>query len=86
MFGVYCGNIHQMDRIFRPCEGLEWDEEAEAVIFPRLKPSTATISLRLPESMLAQIKLLANQRNVPYQSLLKVFLADRLKAELKRAS
>ncbi len=60
--------------------------DAEPVIFPRLKPSTTTISLRLPNSMLAQIKVLANQRDVPYQSLLKVFLSDRLKAELKRAS
>ena len=46
-----------------------------------LKPSTTTISLRLPESMLEELKVLANQRDVPYQSLLKVFLAERLDAE-----
>jgi hypothetical protein len=48
---------------------------------PRLKPSTTTISLRLPESMLDELKRLANQRDVPYQSLLKVFLAERLASE-----
>jgi predicted DNA binding CopG/RHH family protein len=52
-------------------------------IFPRLKPSTRTISLRLPESMLAALKVLANKRDVPYQSLMKVFLSERLNQELK---
>ena len=51
---------------------------------PKLKPSTMTISLRLPESMLDELKVLANQRDVPYQSLLKVFLAERLAAERSR--
>ena len=54
---------------------------ARRVRLPQLKPSTTTISLRLPESMLADLKVLANQRDVPYQSLLKVFLAERLEAE-----
>lgn len=57
---------------------------AEQVRLPNLKPSTATISLRLPESMLEELKVLANQRDVPYQSLLKVFLAERLAAERAR--
>ena len=57
---------------------------AERVQLPNLKPSTATISLRLPESMLEELKVLANQRDVPYQSLLKVFLAERLAAERAR--
>ena len=52
------------------------------MVLPNLKPSTKTISLRLPEHMLEELKLLANQRDVPYQSLLKVFLAERLKAQL----
>ena len=43
------------------------------MVFPKLKPLTKTISLRLPESMLDQIRLLANKRDVPYQSLIKVF-------------
>lgn len=62
---------------------VDWST-AERVRLPSLKPSTATISLRLPESMLDQLKVLANQRDVPYQSLLKVFLAERLAAESAR--
>ena len=62
---------------------IDWDHAVE-VILPRLKPSTTTISLRLPESMLEELKLLANQRDVPYQSLLKVFLAERLERERRR--
>ena len=55
--------------------------KAHRVVFPNLKPSTATISLRLPQGMLDELKALANQRDVPYQSLLKVFLSDRIAAE-----
>jgi len=52
-----------------------------------LKPTLRTISLRLPVAMIEDLKLLANQRDVPYQSLLKVFLAERLAKERpKRAS
>ena len=54
--------------------------------FPNLKPTLRTISLRLPVSMIEDLKVLANKRDVPYQSLLKVFLAERLKKELRRAS
>lgn len=50
-----------------------------------LKPSLRTISLRLPVSMIEDLKLLANKRDVPYQSLLKVFLAERLEQERRRA-
>ncbi len=50
--------------------------------FPKLKPSTQTISLRLPELLLEDLKRLANKRDVPYQSLLKTFLADRIDSEL----
>jgi predicted DNA binding CopG/RHH family protein len=56
---------------------------AKRVTFPNLKPSTRTISLRLSQSMLDQLKLLANRRDVPYQSLLKVFLAERIDHELR---
>lgn len=51
---------------------LDWSN-AERAIFPRLKPSTKTISLRLPELMLAELRMLANKRDVPYQSLIKLF-------------
>ena len=58
----------------------DWSK-ARRVRFPRLRPSTKTISLRLPESMLAELRMQANRRDVPYQSLLKVYLADRLSEE-----
>jgi predicted DNA binding CopG/RHH family protein len=51
-----------------------------------LKPSLRTISLRLPVAMIEDLKLLANQRDVPYQSLLKVFLAERLAKERPKRS
>ena len=56
---------------------------ARRVTLPNLKPSVKTISIRLPEMMLEQLKLLANKRDVPYQSLLKMFLAERIEAELQ---
>ncbi len=61
---------------------IDWDE-ARKMVLPNLKPSQRTISLRLPEMMLAQLKVLANKRDVPYQSLLKIFLAERIEEELR---
>lgn len=63
---------------------IDWSK-AEIAIMPNLKPSTKTISLRLPESMIDELKLLANKRDVPYQSLLKVYLAERIDEELQAA-
>lgn len=63
-------------------EYFDWSK-AEEVIFPNLKPSTKTISLRLPEFLLARIKEIANFKDVPYQSLIKIFLAKSVKDELK---
>ena len=56
---------------------------ARAVVatFPNLRPSTTTISIRLPEPLLDELKALANERDVPYQSLMKIFLADRIARE-----
>lgn len=48
---------------------------------PNLKRSTKTISIRLPESMIDQLKKLANKRDVPYQSLLKILLGEKIKEE-----
>ena len=62
-------------------EYVDW-RRAERVIFPNLKPSTRTISVRMPESMLEELKLLANKRDVPYQSLIKMFLRERIDGEL----
>lgn len=61
---------------------VDW-AKARRVVLPQLKPSLKTISLRLPGWMLAELKLLANKRDVPYQSLLKIFLAERLQKELE---
>ena len=58
--------------------------KSRPMIFPRLKPSTETISLRLPKSLLEQLKTLANKRDVPYQTLLKLFVLERVEAELHR--
>ncbi len=66
-------------------EFIDW-RTAKRQKFPNLKPTLRTISIRLPVSMIADLKILANKRDVPYQSLLKVFLAERLKEERRRAS
>ncbi len=55
---------------------------ARPAVFPNLKPTTRTISLRIPESLLAKIKTLANKRDIPYQSLMKLLLDERVKEEL----
>jgi len=56
---------------------LDWSQATRAV-FPNLKPSTKTISLRLPRHLLEGIKAAANARDVPYQSLIKVWLQEKL--------
>ena len=61
----------------------DWSK-AEKVVFPNLKMSTESISLRLPISLLAEIKVLANKKDVPYQSLMKIFLSDRVKVESRQ--
>jgi len=65
-------------------EYVDWSK-AERVIFPNLKPSTETISLRLPEYLLARIKQIANFKDVPYQSLMKIFLAEKVEESLKKS-
>lgn len=64
-------------------EFVDWSK-AKPVSLPNLKPSTKTISLRLPESILEQMKIIANKRDVPYQSLIKIFLKERIDFELKK--
>lgn len=63
-------------------EYIDW-KKAKKIVLPNLKPSVKTISIRIPESMLEEIKLLANKRDVPYQSLMKIFLSERIDMELK---
>lgn len=57
---------------------VDWSR-AKNVAMPNLKPSTRTISLRLPEMLLDNIKREANKRDIPYQSLIKAWLADNIK-------
>lgn len=61
-------------------EYLDWSA-ARRTKLPNLKPTLRTISIRLPVSMVEDLKILANQRDVPYQSLMKVFLAERVAEE-----
>ncbi|MFO1050548.1 MAG: BrnA antitoxin family protein [Geminicoccaceae bacterium] len=56
---------------------VDWSR-AECLRLPNLKPSTTAISLRLPAALLERIKLAANQRDVPYQSLIKLWLAEKV--------
>jgi len=56
---------------------LDW-KKAKRVVLPNLKPTTKTISLRLPQHLLDSIKAAANARDVPYQSLIKVWLQEKL--------
>lgn len=60
---------------------IDWSK-GRRVILPNIKPSLRTISLRLPELMLEELKLIANKRDVPYQSLIKIYLSERLSKEL----
>ena len=62
---------------------IDW-KKGRKETFPNLHPSVKSISLRLPESMLEELKLLANKKDVPYQSLLKVFLSERIEQELRQ--
>lgn len=66
-------------------EYIDWSKAVRNPVFPNLRPSTQTISLRLPKYLLERIKELANSRDVPYQSLMKIFLAERVKKETKMA-
>ena len=66
-------------------EYLDW-RMAKRSVFPHLKPSLKTISLRLPASMIEELKVLANKKDVPYQSLMKLFLSERITRELSMPS
>jgi predicted DNA binding CopG/RHH family protein len=61
---------------------IDW-EQARPARLPNLRPTTRTISIRLPESMIERLKMLANKRDVPYQSLLKIYVAERIEEELR---
>ena len=62
-------------------EYIDWSKAEKSPSLSRLKPSTRTISIRLPESLITELKTLANKRDVPYQSMVKMFLAEKVKEE-----
>ena len=64
-------------------EYIDW-KKAEKALLPYLKPSLRKVSLRLPELMISELKQIANKRDVPYQSLMKLFLAERIQKELNQ--
>ncbi len=66
-------------------EYIDWGQ-AKIGLFPNLKPSLKTISIRLPENMIYKLKVLANKKDIPYQTLLKQFLSDRLISELDKVA
>ena len=84
---VYDHHIEEEERQFWATHDstpfIDW-KSAQHRRLPNLKPSLRTISLRLPVAMIEDLKILANQRDVPYQSLLKVFLAERIQQERHR--
>jgi predicted DNA binding CopG/RHH family protein len=59
---------------------IDWNK-AKKIAFPNLKPSVKSISLRLPESMINELKVLANKKDVPYQSLMKIYLSEKIGEE-----
>jgi len=64
-------------------EYIDWSKARKSTL-SNLKPSLKTISIRLPEIMIEELKLLANKRDVPYQSLMKMFIAERVEQELNK--
>ena len=64
-------------------EYVDWSR-ARRAIFPNLKLTTQTISLRMPAGLLAELRMIANSRDIPYQSLIKQILVERVREELRR--
>ena len=62
-------------------EYIDWSNAERNPTFVRLKPSTRTVSIRLPESLIAALKILANKKDIPYQSLMKMYLSEKVKEE-----
>ena len=68
-------NTHDSSKV------VDWSN-AKVGMFPNLRPSTQSISIRLPKALLEELKILANKKDVPYQSLLKIYLSERIEKEL----
>lgn len=77
-------NEDEEQKFWATHDSTDYFDMSQAIInpvFPNLKPSTRTISIRLPESLIAVLKTLAHKRDVPYQSLVKIFLSEKVKEE-----
>ena len=61
---------------------IDWVKAEKNPVFPQFKPSTRPVSIRLPASLIAELKMLANKMDVPYQSLMKTILAEKVREEL----
>ena len=64
-------------------EYIDWSQ-SKTITLPKLKPTLKTISIRLPETMIEELKIFGNKRDVPYQSLMKIFLAERVEQEFNK--
>src|SRR5213082_3631207 len=62
-------------------EYIDWSKAEKNPTFVRLKPSTRTVSIRLPEYLISSLKILANKKDIPYQSLMKMYLSEKVKEE-----
>ncbi len=82
-------NEDEEDEFWSTHDSTDYFDVSKAVVnpyFPNLRPSTRTVSIRLPESLIAALKTLANKKDVPYQSLVKIFLSEKVKEEFKSHS
>lgn len=82
-------NEDEEDKFWATHDSTDYFDISKAVInpvFPNLKPSTKTITIRVPESLLASLKMIANKKDVPYQSLVKMFLDEKVKEEHRTVS
>jgi predicted DNA binding CopG/RHH family protein len=77
-------SLAQEEKFWSSHDSVEYIDysNVELGFFPELKPSSKTISIRLPESLIEAIKLLANKQDIPYQSMLKVLLAEKVREAL----
>lgn len=64
-------------------EHVDWSK-AKRIIFPNLKPSSQSVAIRFPKMLIDRLKMLANKKDVPYQSLLKTYLAERIEREFQK--
>jgi len=64
-------------------EYIDWSKAKNITLY-NLKPSVKTISIRLPEMMVEELKLLANKRDIPYQSLMKMYISEKVEEELQK--